>query len=192
MGNCKLGITFIYYQESAVDNWTSVLDKLGNPYAFILHDKDCKTSGELGKPHWRVVLFGTVAKKQIDWLQSALHIAYCEDVRSWKKIYEYLMHSNNPDKFQYPTDDIVFSDNFTDYVIDFDEKMRVRLTPVECRKYIIDYIERNDIIEYWDLNVMLFDDDSVPDEVKKYVASNYRVKGLVDFRRNSLGRKNRV
>ena len=188
MGNCKLGITFIYYPESAVDNWISVLGELGKPYAFILHDKDCKPSGELKKPHWHVVVFGTVAKKQIDWLQSALHIAYYEDVRSRRKIFEYLTHSNNPDKYQYPTEDIVLSEGFTDDIIDFEVESQVQWTADECRQYIVDYIERNDIIEYWDLNAMLLHDDSVPKEVKKYVSSNYGVKGIVDSRRHSLSR----
>ncbi|MBQ4259778.1 MAG: hypothetical protein IJB84_05910 [Lachnospiraceae bacterium] len=74
-------------------------------YAFALHDKDIQDNGEPKKPHWHVVL----RFEQAHWSSAicndlGISENYIEKSRSFVNSLLYLIHYNDPDKYQYSTD----------------------------------------------------------------------------------------
>lgn len=76
--------------------------------AIILHDKDVDENGEVKKPHYHVVI--TVGKNAI-WntaLAKALGITenYIQQCRNVDRALEYLIHFNEPEKYQYTIEEV--------------------------------------------------------------------------------------
>jgi len=76
-------------------------------YAMILHDRDCDEDGVVLKPHWHVVL----SLKNAQWnsaLAESLGITpnFIQQIRSEEASLEYLIHHNEPAKYQYAIDDV--------------------------------------------------------------------------------------
>ena len=107
--NRKRNFATIVYQESAPDDWMSILSDLHVP-AFVspLHDRDTKDDGTLKKPHWHVILMFE-GKKSPDDVR-----LYCEKfggvglevISSLRGHVRYLCHLDDPDKFIYPVEDV--------------------------------------------------------------------------------------
>lgn len=79
-------------------------------YAFIVHDKDCDLNGELHESHIHLLVHlcypskvrATTIAKYLKSGNTRLEI-----VRDKYKAYQYLIHANSPDKFQYSLDEVV-------------------------------------------------------------------------------------
>lgn len=95
----------ILYPDSTSYDCYAVLDMLPDvfeKYAIALHDCDTDENGELKKPHFHVygkrsgqsTCKATAKKLGIE--ENAL-----EYVRSWKRFVRYLIHADNPEKYQY-------------------------------------------------------------------------------------------
>ena len=95
----------ILYPDATNYDCYAVIDSLPDvfeKYALILHDCDTDENGELKKPHFHVygkrsgqsTCKATAKKLGID--ENAL-----EYVRSWKRFVRYLIHADNPEKYQY-------------------------------------------------------------------------------------------
>ena len=75
--------------------------------ACILHDKDIDEAGEVKKSHWHIVLrcqnavWNTALAKE-------LHVEenYLQQCRNFKSSLKYLIHYDNPDKYQYSLDSV--------------------------------------------------------------------------------------
>ena len=101
-------IELILYTDNA--NHIKLLETLTNKYhfAFILHDKDTNDDGTLKKEHYHLLIFfdnarwGTAILKEID-IDNPNLIEFRENKAS---AIQYLIHSNNHDKFQYDYNDI--------------------------------------------------------------------------------------
>lgn len=97
----------VLYKED--NDHLNALDLIQNEYnfAYILHDKDIiEDTGELKKPHWHVILY-------FDNPHYLLSLAKDLGIKpnyiktdELKKGLEYLIHKNNPDKYQYPIDEV--------------------------------------------------------------------------------------
>lgn len=102
-------LMFVCYPESC--NIKDVVEKIhklgGHEYAYILHDKDVDSNGDLKKPHYHVLC----------WFPSYVHIdAFVKvtgrnveaftSIRSRDRSIQYLVHRNDPDKYQYDISDI--------------------------------------------------------------------------------------
>lgn len=78
-------------------------------YAYILHDKDKNEDGELKKEHYHLLLFfdnarwGSSILKEIE-IDNPNLIEFRDNKTS---AIQYLIHSNNLDKFQYNYEDII-------------------------------------------------------------------------------------
>lgn len=111
-------------------------------YCLIVHDKDILPSGEPKPPHFHAVLtFGN--SKTLDSIAKALKVEnqYVNRIKSTTKTAQlYLVHRNNPEKYQYEPCE-VFS-NF-DYVNMVDD-----CPPKEKRENIANLIENGTIKEY--------------------------------------------
>lgn len=102
--------TFPLYPESAPENWREILDEYHVPWVESpLHDKDINPDGELKKAHWHIVLFfdGKKSFEQIKEITDALNAPIPQKTANAKGLVRYLIHMDNPEKYQYKRDEIV-------------------------------------------------------------------------------------
>lgn len=102
---------FIFYPESAPDNWKEILDN-EHVCALIspLHDKDKNPDGSPKKPHYHILIMfeGVKSQEQVKAIIDKLHgTAHFETVNSVRGYARYLLHLDNPEKYQYQRDEIV-------------------------------------------------------------------------------------
>lgn len=106
--------TFVFYPDSAPENWQEIIDSWKvEAYVSPLHDKDLNGDNEEKKPHWHVVLVfsGNKSVDQIQTLSDQLSkvkiVAQKNKVADKRIMVRYLVHYDNPEKFQYEIDDII-------------------------------------------------------------------------------------
>ena len=103
---------FLLYEESAPDNYLDILEEMHIPFVLSpWHDKDVnKETGELKKAHKHGALFFDSLKSysQVsELLTSKLNTpAHVEIVMSPKGMYDYFIHTENPEKTRYNIEDI--------------------------------------------------------------------------------------
>lgn len=99
----------VVYPDSAPENWQDILLEQFVP-AFIspLHDQDVNPGGELKKPHWHVMLMfeGKKSVEQAILVFDKIGGVGCDVVQSQRGYARYLCHLDNPEKFQYSSDDV--------------------------------------------------------------------------------------
>ena len=102
--------TFIVYPESAPGNWRTILDEthlrwIESP----LHDKDSNGDGEKKKEHYHILLTfdGPVTSNQVNKIVDPLNTPKPKKVGSARGLVRYMAHLDNPEKYQYPIDDII-------------------------------------------------------------------------------------
>lgn len=99
----------VVYPESAPDNWQEILSQQFVP-AFIspLHDLDTNPDGEVKKSHWHVLLAYDAPKStdQAEDVFKSISGVGCEVVQSIRGYARYLCHLDNPEKHQYPPEDV--------------------------------------------------------------------------------------
>lgn len=101
--------TFIVYPESAPESWRDVLD--GQHVAWVespLHDKDVNPDGTPKKPHWHIIFFFDNKKnyEQVLKITKNVNATIPQKVPSPKGLVRYLIHLDNPEKYQYRREDI--------------------------------------------------------------------------------------
>lgn len=101
---------FILYPESAPENWREIINEtriewLESP----LHDKDVDATGELKKAHYHITLLFPSNKSytQVKELTDSLNAPIPIKCQSVKGSIRYMVHKDNPDKYQYYWNDIV-------------------------------------------------------------------------------------
>ena len=143
------GWTWIVYPESAPEDWRELLQAQAFPFAVSpLHDKDLNADGSFKKPHWHVVAYfsGKKSRKQVQELTDLTHSPGAQSVQDLRGIVRYLAHMDNPEKAQYPVDEIQAFGGF--------EVMKYILsgaTKTATLNEIIDWIIANDVTEYADV-----------------------------------------
>lgn len=100
----------VVYPESAPDGW---LDKLKDTHipCFVspLHDQDVNPDGEVKKPHYHIMLMFPSVKTR----EQAIEIfeliggVGCETIATRRGYARYLIHKDNPEKFQYEEKDVI-------------------------------------------------------------------------------------
>lgn len=99
----------VVYPESAPADWKEILSSCFVP-CFIspLHDKDVNPTGEPKKPHYHVLLtFDNVkTKDQAKEIFDKIGGVGDEIVQSLRGYARYLCHLDNPEKYQYSTEDV--------------------------------------------------------------------------------------
>lgn len=142
----------IVYPESAYPNWKEILAEECVPAVISpLHDKDVNPgTDETKKPHYHVMLcFGSVkTQKQAQAIFDKLSIkgVQCKPVSSVSGQARYLIHMDNPEKYQYKADDVV-SLNGADW-----SSMVMTSTDVfKTMKEICEYCRKYNILSYSDL-----------------------------------------
>jgi hypothetical protein len=138
----------IIYAESENRGWKEAISEFGLPYFWILHDKDAK------KPHFHVLFCPCNAIS----INTAKHIVELiggangrvERVASKRGYMRYLTHMDNPEKYQYPTSDIVFG---CGACYDFEHlatKEELRDSELDILQEMIEYIDANNVYLYCD------------------------------------------
>ena len=77
--------------------------------AYILHDKDEDENGELKKPHWHVVFnIGSSSPRYASGMAKEFQIEsnYIQTCKNLNGALRYLIHNDDPDKYQYDIDDV--------------------------------------------------------------------------------------
>lgn len=102
--------TFIVYPESAPSNWREVLDETYLRWVESpLHDKDTNPEGEIKKEHWHILLSfdGPVTINAVQKIIAPLNTPEPRKVGSAKGLVRYMAHLDNPEKYQYPIEEII-------------------------------------------------------------------------------------
>ena len=141
--------TFIVYPESAPEQWREILDNthlrwIESP----LHDKDVNEDGEIKKPHWHILLSfdGPVTLKAVEKIALQLNCPEPRKVGSGKGLVRYMIHKDNPEKYQYGIDEIV-GHNGADVASYFEMTHTSKLV---LMKEIVNYIVKNEVDNYAD------------------------------------------
>ncbi len=146
----KRNWAFVCYPDSLPLNWEELLINSGVPCAISpLHDKDIDPTGEPKKPHYHVILAydNTTTYNNVKQFIEQFNCPNPQPLESVRGYYRYLTHKDNPEKYQYDSNDIVCfngfdSSNFND----------MTPTQIEALKdTLIDFIICHDIYEYSDL-----------------------------------------
>ena len=97
----------LYSEDNTHKNAMEIIRKNYN-YAYILHDKDKDTNGELKKPHYHYIVKMPSCVPNST-LANALDIKenYIQCILSLQGAYDYLTHRHTPEKYQYKDSDIV-------------------------------------------------------------------------------------
>lgn len=113
------GYTVVSYPESMPGDWKIKLNYLPFGYAYCLHDMDVdEKTGEKKKEHIHFFFQGVATKKQKEYIHDSLCIGYGENIHSASGMYDYLTHENNPDKYHYSKDSIVYSEKWSQEIFD--------------------------------------------------------------------------
>lgn len=102
--------TLIVYPESAPEQWRSIIDEEHIQWVESpLHDKDVNPDGEMKKAHYHVLLLfdGPTTYSNAKRVSDSLHAPAPQAVGSAKGMVRYMIHLDNPEKFQYNRDDVV-------------------------------------------------------------------------------------
>ena len=101
---------FVVYPESAPANWRDFLDAEHIQWAESpLHEFDVEPTGECKKPHWHVVVYFD-SLKSVDQVKQFIKPLNCTipiKIHSLRGMVRYFAHLDNPDKYQYPIEQIV-------------------------------------------------------------------------------------
>ncbi len=105
----------VVYPESAPKDWEEILKLKGIAFAVSpLHDKDINPTGEPKKPHYHLVLCfsGPVTDKTVNDIMKELNQPIAIPLESVRGYYRYLVHKDNPEKYQYNEEDIKLFNGF--------------------------------------------------------------------------------
>jgi hypothetical protein len=141
--------TFIVYPESAPENWREIIDETHMRWVESpLHDKDSNEDGEVKKAHWHILLSsdGPITEKAVRQITDKLNCPAPRKVGSSKGLIRYMIHMDNPEKYQYPIDEII-GHNGADVASYFELTKTDKITAM---KEIVSYIYENEVCNYAD------------------------------------------
>lgn len=141
---------FILYPESAPANWRDVINDTHIEWVESpLHDKDVNPDGTEKKAHYHITLLypGKKSFEQVKELTDGLNSPIPIKCQSVKGSIRYMVHKDNPEKFQY---------NWSEIKTHGGADLSALCSPtaterLQIQKDIISFICDNDIIELCDL-----------------------------------------
>lgn len=145
----------VVYPESAPENWREELFNLHvGGVISPLHEFDINPDGSPKKAHWHVVL-SFEGKKSLEQVQKMLTPLHCPKpirVESIRGMVRYLVHKDNPDKYQYDQSGLVGFSGFNwEQYFDYAEVERRRALK-EMREAIrkFGFTEFSDFFDFCD------------------------------------------
>ena len=117
---CEVMQYFEYYDVPEISVIESRIKSLTNikKYAIIIHDKDLLESGEPKKKHFHCVLtFSNATTSEVVAKIMKVEEQYINKIRTTtKSAMLYLVHRNNPEKFQYSASEVVANFDYIEYI----------------------------------------------------------------------------
>jgi len=101
--------TCVVYPESLPEDWIQIIDEYHIEWAVSpLHQFDLNATGEDKKPHFHIMLkFGSLkAFDQVKVITDAIHGPIPKRIMNMRAMVRYLCHLDNPEKHQYPVEEI--------------------------------------------------------------------------------------
>lgn len=138
----------VIYPESAPEDWKEILKLKGLTFAVSpLHDKDVNPDNTPKKPHYHIILCftGPVTDKTVNDILKELNQPIAIPLESVRGYYRYFTHQDNPEKYQYNSNEIEVYNGFD--VSDVLNSFEV----FQCLKTIQALIQENEIFEYSEL-----------------------------------------
>ena len=140
----------VLYPESAPINWRDKLRESGIQCAISpLHDKDLNADNTPKKAHYHIILCyeGPTTYKNVCSLTESLNQPIPQPLEQLRGYYRYLIHKDNPEKYQYDESMITTINGF-----DISNYLDLTNTQViAILKQITQFIDDNNITEYCDL-----------------------------------------
>lgn len=145
---------FVFYPESCPSNWFEILDSFHMCFAVSpLHEFDVDENGELKKPHYHCILnFDDVKSfEQIKAISDLLCSPFPVPCIHLGGSVRYLIHMNNPEKYQYNASDITVGGGFNvrRYLDNEDNKKAILYE-------IYEFIKGSDYTEFYQLTDYAF------------------------------------
>lgn len=145
----------VVYPDSAPANWREELFNLHvGGVISPLHEFDVDPDGSSKKAHWHVVLSfeGKKSEEQVQKMLAPLHCPKPIRVESIRGMVRYLIHKDNPDKYQYDQSGLVgFSgfnwEQYFDYA-DVERRRALKEMRETIRKY--SFTEFSDFFDFCD------------------------------------------
>lgn len=189
----KRCFNLILYPDSIDYDCSSLLKSIsssGDSFAYILHDRDSylhdvfdSDSGELlyssgshKKNHVHVVLYYKDARtissisKQYDIPENMIEI-----VKSVKGIYRYLVHKDDPEKFQYDISDVVTNISLDKYLKDNKDEVKQLLD-------LVNFLESEDVVNPFQLLHYVCDN---PDLYPAFRRNGAMLNNCMQYTKNS-------
>ena len=142
--------TFVIYPESVVSNWRDVLDDEHIQWVESpVHDKDTNPEGEIKKAHIHILLMydGVKSYNQILEITQKINASVPQKCGSAKGLVRYMIHMDNPEKYQYSRADIIGHGG-----VDILDMLKPTSgSRYEMFKEMTEFILDNDIREYEEL-----------------------------------------
>lgn len=140
----------VLYPESAPINWRDKLRESGIQCAISpLHDKDLNADNTPKKAHYHIILCyeGPTTFKNVCSLTESLNQPIPQPLEQLRGYYRYLVHKDNPEKYQYDESMITTINGF-----DISNYLDLTSTQViAILKQITQFIDDNNITEYCEL-----------------------------------------
>lgn len=142
--------TAIVYPDSAPENWMELINDHHIQWICSpLHDKDKNADGTPKKPHWHIMLAyeGVKTFDQVKELTDSVNAPIPKKVDSARGLVRYMVHMDNPEKYQYAARDIKGFGG-----IDIEEYLKpISSGRYEMIKEMMEYIVESDVVEFEDL-----------------------------------------
>lgn len=149
----KNWFVLLYQDDPTHVKCLELLNSGNHEYDWVacLHDSDKKDDGELKKAHYHVLFrFKNAVWNTALAADLGIQVNYTSRVESWNKAARYLVHKDNPDKFQYEKEKLFGSD--TDKALNAiakgnpDEEQIVAVAIIEYIYSIPGYIKTAELV----------------------------------------------
>ena len=152
----------------------------GLRYAFILHDKDKSPDGPAPE-HFHIVIWFNVSTKNIRFkmLKDLFPFGSIQQARSKNASVQYLIHKNNPEKYQYNKTEIFTNETQDNFELLFiDDKRLQKLDDRQALEDVIDQIGEGVIRRY---NMHEFVDVRLYSKYRTQIENAFKYQDLVFF-----------
>lgn len=149
----KRNFAFLLYPESASPNWKQILINLKQHVFYIYHDKDIiLETGEVKKPHYHIMIMYNSPRSSATVSKIAMtcgNNGYLEKIESKNKYMRYLIHLDNPEKYQYGFEDVI-SLGGADYIKEIRTGLETNNDKLKVISEMISFCNDNNIEVYAD------------------------------------------
>lgn len=133
------------------DNLITIAKSYYDFWAYIYHDRDTDRDNHIIGKHLHLLCFdkgGTTLKSHCGRFEGVVHPNFVEKVRAPRAMARYLIHLDDPEKFQYSRDDVITNhkDRYASYLCNHDADIVIQfqdfLKLIDGKITIYDYLDK--------------------------------------------------